>query len=66
MKKQYDFSRGKQGKLYGSDILLRLPIYLDDELIAIFEEYAKGKNEDLQSAVNDTLRHNKAMLQALR
>ena len=66
MKKQYDFSKGEQGKFYHPDTILKLPIYLDDDLVAFFEEYAKEKKADLQTAVNDVLRHNKEMLQALR
>ena len=66
MKKQYDFSKGEQGKFFHPDIILKLPIYLDDDLIAFIEEYAKEKKADLQTAVNDILRYNKDILQALR
>ena len=66
MKKQYDFSKGEQGKFYCPDVVLKLPIYLDDDLVAFIEECAKEKKADLQTAVNDILRHNKEMLQALR
>ena len=66
MKRQYDFSKGEQGKFYRQDVILKLPIYLDDDLVAFFEEYAREKKADLQTAVNDILRHNKDMLQALR
>jgi hypothetical protein len=66
MKKEYVFSKGEQGKFYRPDAILKLPIYLDDDLVAFFEEYAKEKKADLQTAVNDVLRHNKEMLQALR
>ena len=66
MRKPYNFSKGEQGKFYSPDVILKLPIYLDDDLIAFIEEYAKEKKADLQTAVNDILRHNKDMLQALR
>lgn len=66
MKKQYDFSKGEQGKFYRPDIILKLPIYLDDDLVAFIEEYAKEKKADIPTAVNDILRYNKEMLQALR
>ena len=66
MKKQYDFSKGEQGKFYRSDTILKLPIYLDDDLVAFFEEYAKEKKADLQTAVNEVLRHNKEMVQTHR
>ncbi len=66
MKKQYDFFTGEQGKFYLPDAILKLPIYLDDDLVTFFEEYAREKKADLQTAVNEVLRHNKDMLQALR
>jgi len=66
MKKQYDFSKGEQGRFYRADTVLKLPIYLHDDLITFVEEYAKEKKADVQTAVNDILRHNKEMLQALR
>ena len=66
MKKQYDFSKGERGKFYRPDAILKVPIYLDDDLVTFLEEYAKEKKADLQTAVNDILRHNKDMLQALR
>jgi len=66
MRKPYNFSKGEQGKFCSPDVILKLPIYLDDDLIVFIEEYAKEKKADLQTAVNDILRHNKDMLQALR
>ena len=66
MKKQYDFSKGEQGKFYHPDMVIKLPIYLDDDLVTFIEEYAKEKKADLQTAVNEILRYNKEMLQALR
>ena len=66
MKKKYDFSKGEQGKIYQPDVVLKLPIYLDDDLVGFIEEYAKEKKVDLQTVVNDILRHNIEMLQALK
>lgn len=64
MKDKYDFSKGEQGKFYQEGVILKLPVYLDDDLVAFMEEYAKEKKIDLQTAVNDILRHNKETLQA--
>ena len=66
MKKKYDFSKGEQGKFYQPDAVLKLPIYLDDDLVGFIEEYAREKKVDLQTVVNDILRHNIEMLQALK
>jgi hypothetical protein len=63
---EYDFSKGVRGKFYRSDSRLRLPIYLDDDLVEFIEEFANQKQEDVQTVVNEILRHNKDMLQALR
>lgn len=64
IKKQYDFSKGVQGKFFHQNAVLNLPIYLDDDLIAFVEEFAKEKHTDLQTVVNDILRNSKQMLQA--
>lgn len=66
MKEKYDFSNGEQGKFYREDVVLKIPIYLDDDLLGFLEEYAKEKKSDLQTAVNEILRHNVEMLQALK
>jgi hypothetical protein len=62
----YDFSKGIRGKFYRPDSRLRIPIYLDDDLVEFIEEFANRKQEDVQTVVNEILRHNKNMLQALR
>lgn len=66
MKDNYDFSKGEQGKFYRPDVVLKIPIYLDDDLLTFIEEYAREKKSDLQTAVNEILRHNVEMLQALK
>ena len=43
MKDKYDFSKGEQGKFYREDVVLKVPIYLDGDLVAFIEEYAKEK-----------------------
>jgi hypothetical protein len=65
MKKEYDFSKGARGKFYRPSVRLKLPIYLDDDIAEFVEEYARQKEVDAQTIVNEILRHNKEMLQAL-
>ncbi len=65
MKKEYDFSKGVRGKFYRPDVRLKLPIYLDDDIAEFVEKYAAQKKVDAQTVVNEILRHNKEMLQAL-
>lgn len=65
MKKEYDFSKGVRGKFYRPDVRLKIPIYLDDDIAEFVEKYAAQKKVDAQTVVNEILRHNKEMLQAL-
>jgi hypothetical protein len=32
MKDHYDFSKGVRGKFYASDAVVRLPVYLDEQV----------------------------------
>ena len=63
---QYNFSKGVRGKFYRPSVRLNLPIYLDDDIVEFVEKYAKQKEVDAQTVVNEILRSNKEMLQALR
>ncbi len=66
MKKEYDFSKGVRSKFYRPDTRLNLPIYLDADIAEFVQKYAKQKKVDAQTVVNEILRNNKEMLQALR
>ena len=66
MKKKYDFSKGEQGKFYHPDAVLKLPIYLDDDLVTFIENYARIKKSDTQTVVNEILRQNKEALRAIK
>ena len=66
MKKEYDFSKGTRGKFYRRNVRLNLPIYLDADIAEFVEQYAKQKKVDSQTVVNNILRSNKEMIQALR
>ncbi len=66
MKKEYDFSKGVRGKFYRPNLRLNLPVYLDDDVAEFVQKYAKQKKLDAQTVVNEILRSNKEMLQALR
>jgi len=65
MKKEYDFSEGVRGKFYRPHVRLNIPIYLDDDIAEFVQKYAKQKKVDAQTVVNEILRGNKEMLQAL-
>lgn len=65
MKKEYDFSKAVRGKFYRPDARLRLPIYLDDDVTELLEKYAARKKADMQTIVNEILRRNKELRQAV-
>jgi hypothetical protein len=56
MKKEYDFSKGERGKFYRPDMKLNIPIYLDEEVSAFVEKIASKKSIDRSSVVNELLR----------
>jgi len=56
MRKEYDFSKGARGKFYHRDMKLNIPIYLDEEGSAFVEKIATKKGLDRSSVVNELLR----------
>ena len=56
MRKEYDFSKGERGKFYREDAKLNIPIYLDEEVSAFVEKIASRKGLDRSSVVNDLLK----------
>lgn len=64
MKKEYDFAKATRGKFYRADEHLKLPIYLDDDVVEMIEKYATKKKTDAQTVVNKVLRQNRELLKA--
>ena len=56
VKKEYDFSKGERDKFYRPDMKLNIPIYLDEEVSAFVEKIASKKSIDRSSVVNELLR----------
>jgi hypothetical protein len=56
MRREYDFSKGQKGKFYHPDMKLNIPIYLDEEVSAFVEKIALKKGIDRSSIVNELLR----------
>jgi len=56
MRKEYDFSKGERGKFYRPDMKLNIPIYLYEEVSAFVEKIASKKRVDRSSVVNELLR----------
>ena len=65
MRKEYDFSKGERGKFYRSDMKLNIPIYLDDEVSAFVERIASRKGIDRSAVVNELLREDKKLAEAM-
>jgi hypothetical protein len=56
MKEEYDFTNAEQGKFYIPLEEIEAPIYLDKDIARFFADKLKGKNETLQSLINELLR----------
>lgn len=57
MRDEYDFSSGERGKFFrGDDARLRLPVYLDEDVLTYLEARATEKGVDLGQLVNEFLR----------
>ena len=65
MKKEYDFSKGERGKFYHTDVQLNLPVYLEPEIAEFIRKYAKEKNVDTETIVNEWLRNNIAVIRSV-
>jgi hypothetical protein len=65
MRKEYDFSEGERGKFYRPDMKLNLPIYLDGEVSAFVEKIASKKGVDRSSVVNELLKGDIKLAEAM-
>jgi hypothetical protein len=65
MKKEYDFSKGERGKFYQPNIKLNLPVYLESDVAQFVQKYAKKKNVDRQTIVNELLRKDKELVESM-
>jgi hypothetical protein len=65
MRKEYDFSKGERGKFYRPDMKLNIPVYLDDDVSDFVEKIASKKGRDRSSVVNDLLKGDMKIAQAM-
>ena len=66
MREEYDFSTGKRGKFYRPNAKLNLPIYLDEEVLAFVERIVEEKGTDMSSVVNQLLRIDMQLAEAMK
>ena len=65
MKEQYDFSKGVRGKFYNADAVFQLPVYLDAQVQDYLAAKAQAKGVDLSTLVNDLLKREIDLLEAM-
>lgn len=65
MKQQYDFSKGVRGKFYNPQAVFKLPVYLDEQVQGYLTARAEAKGIDLSELVNDLLKRDIALIQAV-
>lgn len=65
MKEHYDFSKGVRGKFYRPDAVFKLPVYLDEQVQGYLAAKADAKGIDLSDLVNDLLKREIEMIQAV-
>lgn len=66
MCEEYDFSEAERGKFRRPDVELRLPVYLDDDVLSYFEAHARSKGVALTTLINDLLRKDIAVIEGAK
>lgn len=66
MKSEYDFSQGERGKFYRPDAQYHLPVYLEEEVLNYLRERALSKGVDLNDFINDILKKDIALIEAVK
>lgn len=66
MRDEYDFSKAQRGKFFKPDAKLNLPVYLDDEVQAFVQAIAEKKRTDLSAVVNQLLRTDMQLADAMK
>ena len=66
MKDHYDFSKGVRGKFYSPGAIFKLPVYLDEQVQTYLSEKAVAKGIDLSDLVNDLLRREIEIIEAVK
>ena len=66
MKQEYDFSKGERGKFFRENARLNLPVYLDEEVLSYLQERAKSKGVEVAKLVNEMLRQDIKLIEAVK
>lgn len=65
MRKEYDFSKGERGKFYRPGIKINIPIYLEGEVSTFIEKIASKKGVDCSTVVNELIRGDIKLAEAM-
>ncbi len=65
MQSEYDFSTAERGKFYRQDVTLKMPIYLDDEVVEFFAKRAEAKGVELSELLNEVLKQDIILLEKI-
>lgn len=66
MKPEYDFSRGQRGKFYRTGAIFKLPVYLDQDVQSYLAAKAQSKGVELSDLVNDLLKKEIEIIEAVK
>ncbi len=66
MKEEYDFSKGVRGKFFRENAKLNLPVYLDEEVQSYLQERARSKGVEVAQLVNEMLRQDIKLIEAVK
>ena len=66
MKDEYDFSEGERGKFYRPGAKFKLPVYLDDDILTYFNERAASKGVEVNASINEMLRKDIDLIEAVK
>ena len=66
MKNEYDFSKAERGKFHNPDAQSELPIYLQDDVMRYLSGRAQARGVELEELVNEVLRKDIALVEAIK
>ena len=66
MRDEYDFSQGERGKFFKKDAKLNLPVYLEEEVLTYIEGIAQKRKTDISTIVNQLLRSDIQLVEAMK
>ena len=66
MRNEYDFTEGERGKFYRAGTKFNLPVYLDDDVLTYLNERAASKGVEVNELINEMLRKDIDLIEAVK